>query len=229
MDFTVAYTPGSNPSTVNTAIQNALSSYLSGQYFGSLVTLSSLLGIVYHTQGVANARWTHDIDDTKPQVQIVDVSGNPVTQIYFYRSTIGRDSAAEVQSLYVVGNPVGGNFQITFGDQTSSVFAWQNYATLMSQISSALSSFGVSGTVAEGAGGANGGSYLQPGTVTFSAYGQQPSRLGCISSLIGNEFSQTNDFYLKDSQLPTLPVGQIASDTLPGLIVRQRSQDIWNF
>lgn len=44
----------------------------------------------------------------------------------------------------------------------------------------------------------------------------------------GSSYSYTTDFYLLDSQLPALPTGAVAGDTLPGFIITPRAQNTFN-
>ena len=230
LDVTVVYSPGSNPNTVNSAIQTAVSNYLQSQYFGAIIQMSTLINVIYNTNGVSNVRWTAEVDDTKPRVQYTDVQGNPLTSIIFDRFTAGNGSAQEVQQAYIVGNPSGGTFTLSFGGATTATIPWVSIAyspaELFTLITNALLAIGV--TVTPTIPGSMPGTPEHPILLTFSGTGFQTSVISCNSNLVGTEFTQNNDFYLKDSELPALPTGTVTGDSVPGLIIRQRAQDTWS-
>lgn len=48
------------------------------------------------------------------------------------------------------------------------------------------------------------------------------------NSISASQFTYDSDFFLLDNELPSLPTGMTAGDTLPGLIIRPRAQNTWN-
>jgi hypothetical protein len=72
-----------------------------------------------------------------------------------------------------------------------------------------------------------GGTPENPFLFIFSGTGFQPNVITCQADLLGGPFSLNNDFFLLDSQLPSLPTGALSTDTVAGLIIRPRAQDTW--
>lgn len=125
LDLTVVYNPGVGAGVTNAAIQSALQTFFSGQYFGTTIQMTDLLLVVRNTSGVQNVRWSDDISL--------------------------EASLARVTECDDLGNPLAG-------------------------------------------------------PVIFNA-----------------------DFYLLDSELPALPDQAVSGDTLPGLILRPRAQNTFEF
>lgn len=78
-DFTIVYSPGQTPSTINGVIQSNLATFLTNRSFGATVQLTDLLVTVRNTNGVQNARWSYDDNTADPRVTECDVNGNPLS------------------------------------------------------------------------------------------------------------------------------------------------------
>jgi uncharacterized phage protein gp47/JayE len=223
LDVTVMYTPGSSVSVVNGAIQAALQTYLTGQYFGATIQMSTLLNIIHNVQGISNVRWSRDVDDTLDEITVCDINGNPLRTMQLDRVVLGTSSTPEIQQGYFVGSPVGGTFTLSLGDLTTLPIGYSTDTAFMAfELDLYLAIAGIGATYTSGT-----GTPEDPFIFTFSSDGFQTDVLTCTPSLIGGPYSINNDFFLLDSQLPSLPTGQLATDTLPGLIIRPRAQDTW--
>jgi hypothetical protein len=55
------YVPGVSQVEVNQDINDAVDTYLKGQYFGTIIQLSDVLQIIHGVDGVDNVRWSSDI------------------------------------------------------------------------------------------------------------------------------------------------------------------------
>lgn len=238
LDLTVMYTQGSSISSVNSQIQQAVSDFFDGQYFGTTIQLSDLLQTIHNIGGVDNVRWSRDLtqdraafpDDTdaagNPRFRIVecDVTGNPLCNFLFDRRSYGWTSGTEVQIGYYTGTPTTGTFRIAY---QSSETADIDYGASAGDIQTACSTASIPVTVA------GSGTPSDPFVFTFSADGSRDfltttSNYLRGSTSVGDATVFDSDFFLKDDQLPALPSGALDSDTLPGLIIRPRAQNTWN-
>jgi uncharacterized phage protein gp47/JayE len=146
LDITIIYSQGSSQANVNANIQTALQTYFNSQYFGTVIQMSTLLQIVGSVPGVANVRWTVDIPNTvvsPPAVTRVyetNINGAQLGGIHSDRVTTGRAAIttigqqAEVQNIYVTGQPTNGTFTLSYGTHTTSTL------TIASLSASALQS-----------------------------------------------------------------------------------------
>lgn len=109
LDITVVYSNSASATAVNVAIWNAVQSYFQRQYFGSVIQLSTLLEVIHSVQGVDNVRWSSDLPNNPTTTRIieVDVNANPVHGASVDRLLYGSASNAEVQTLYIAGDPDG--------------------------------------------------------------------------------------------------------------------------
>jgi uncharacterized phage protein gp47/JayE len=223
LDVTIMYARGANIGTVNAAIQGALQNYLTGQYFGSTIQMSTLLNVIHNVGGVTNVRWTRDVDDTVDQITVCDTNGVPLRTMQVDRQFAGTSSTVETQIGYFVGSPVGGTFTLSLGDLVTTPIGFSPSVLFMIfEMNLALAASGINATVASGSGVAS-----DPFIFTFGADGFQTDVITCSPKLIGGPFSINHDFFLLDSQLTSLPTGKIAGDTQAGLIARPRAADTW--
>lgn len=223
LDITVMYAAGTSASGVNSSIQDALGTYLEGQYFGSTIQMSTLLNVIHNVSGVTNVRWTRDVDSTVDRIVVCDNNGNPLRTMQIDRQFAGGLSTAETQLGYFVGGPVGGTFTLSLGDVTTGPIGYSPSVPFMIfEMNLALSAAAIDVTVTSGS-----GTTSDPFIFTYGEDGFQANVLTCNPTLVGGPYSINNDFFLLDSQLPSLPDGQIPGDSLPGLIARPRAQDTW--
>lgn len=83
LDITVMYSPGSNPTSVNANIRQAMLTYFSNQYFGNVIQLSDILQAIHSVAGVDNVRWSSDTQGNtevdQPRIVETDRDGEPRT------------------------------------------------------------------------------------------------------------------------------------------------------
>jgi hypothetical protein len=232
------YTNSSSPSTVNTAIRNAVATFLDGQYFGTTIQLSDLLSVIHNVSGVDNVRWSRDIvEDRDPdedsegykryRVVECDVKGRPLLNLLIDRRVYGDADTTEVQIGYFTGSPTGGTFTIKYqgGPANPTEINWNDSAgTIQTKLgldSIPVTSVTGSGTVAS------------PFVFTFSANGFRELLTVQDNLLYGDPTATDSsvfdsDFFLKDDELPALPTEALDTDTVAGLTIRPRAQNTWN-
>lgn len=218
LDVSIIYSAGASPTQVNAAVQQALTIFLSGQYFGATIQLSDLLQVIHNTPGVDNVRWTNDVDNTKAQVTETNIYGEPIHAIVSDRVAVGGTALPEKHRFYFTGNPTGGVYKLKFGNLVTGPLA-HNANT--AAINAALTAATIPASVTSGT-----GVVTDPYIVTFSSNGWRTDVITGISTLIGDG-TLKNDFYLKDNELPALASTTVTGDTLPGLIIRPRAQNTW--
>lgn len=72
------------------------------------------------------------------------------------------------------------------------------------------------------------GTPVNPFVVTFAAIGQRDLITSDPTNLSGGDYVFNSDFYLQDDELLSLPTQMASGDTVAGLIVRPRAQNVWN-
>ena len=221
LDITVMYTPGSSVSLVNSAIHDALATFLAGQYFGTVIQLSDLLQVIHNVSGVDNVRWTTDVDATKNRVTETDLNGSPLINGVTDRIVAGGITN-EKQSFYFANPPtvLTDTYVLTFGTTQTSAIAYNASAsTVLARLTAAsipVSTVTGSGTVAD------------PFVVTFSSTLFQTNLLQVTSAFTHSSTTLNSDFFLKDNELPALPSFAGVGDTVPGLVIRPRAQNTFN-
>ena len=235
LDLTVMYTPGASVSGVNTQIREAIQTFFEGAYFGTTIQLSDILQVVHNIAGVDNVRWSRDITEKaggkdasgNPRYRVVEVDnrGYPIANFLIDRLSYGSVGTTEVQIGYLTGNPTNSTtYKLKYeAAETAAIKASASATTIKSSLEAkSIPIASVSG----------GGTALNPFVFTFN--------ITCYWSLLETTANQLygstttsattvfdSDFFLKDNHLPSLPSGELSTDTLPGLIIRKRAQNTW--
>jgi hypothetical protein len=133
-------------------------------------------------------------------------------------------TSVSVQQIYITGNPTGGTFTLTFdngsGISTSAAIAYNASASTVQAQARAVT--GDNSLTVTGSGTA-----IDPWVATFATVGAR-NLIQPVSSLTGGDKVYNSDFFLADNELPALPSGALATDSVPGLILRPRAQNTWN-
>lgn len=254
LDITVVYSANANPSVVNSAISSTVQTYLSNQYFGSVIRLSNLLEIIHEVPGVDNVRWSNDtaVVDNALRVIETDVNGYPVHGVSVDEWVKGG-TGTEQQTIYIVGEPFG----IFNGVADSFVLTWpgSDMTGPTASIPLISSSTGLPVTAAQiqaaiqavqpASGVYHGITVAQDSrpttgvldpivsfTMTYGAAGAADVPT-VTQTVTQSTYGYDEDFFLLDDELVSLPAGQVTAtdnmglpaDTLPGLIIRQRAQN----
>lgn len=229
LDITVVYNPSSSVSMVNNGIQSAVQAYFESQYFGAVIRLSDLLQVIHNVPGVENVRWSNDVPSTSSAVRVYETDNNglPLLQATMDRRQVGRASAKEIQGLYVAGQPLAGQFKLTYGVHSPITIAINTLTA--SSIETAINAVLGASTVAvtEDARSTTGViSPLRSFRVEWKSNGAQ--ELPHITNeLKEGEYTFDTDFFLRDDELPTLPEHTQSKDTVAGLIIRPRAEQTW--
>lgn len=234
LDLTIMYSSGFSISSINSNIRSAIEDYFAGAYFGTTIQLSDILQVVHNVAGVDNVRWSRDVleadgktEDSSgnPRYRLVecDNSGNALCNFLTDRHTYGSTGTTEVQIGYYTGRPTGGYFELWYNLFSAKIEWGASAAT----IKTALEAKSIPINSVTGAGTA-----VNPFVFTFSSTGYRNMLKAKNNHLTGStKISETTvfnaDFFLKDDELPTLPTGQLSTDSLPGLILRKRAQNTW--
>lgn len=219
-DVTVMYQASIQAADIDAAIQSSVQTLLDGQYFGTVIQLSDVLQAIHNTSGVDNVRWSRDLTSARDCVIECDINGEPLLNVMIDHRVMGDASTTAVQQVYLVGSPTGGTYTITLDNYTTAPIAYNaNTATF----STALSNAGIS------VGGVTGsGTPTDPFVVTFLSAGSQSLMTANASGLTGGSSVFNSDFYLQDDELPSLPTSAASGDSVAGLIIRPRAQNVWN-
>lgn len=219
LDLTVMYDAGAGQGGVNLSIRRALQNFFNSQRLGGIIQLSDLLQVVHNTAGVDNVRWSRDLNSNRNKITETAIDGNPRLGGIIDRTVIGSTSPAvqETQQFYITGEPTGGTYRLKWQNSYTSPIAWNAGA---GGIESAIEAV-VPVTYLGGAGLPS-----SPSRFQFIGSGPQPT-IEVLSDLSGGPRVHNEDFYLKDSELPTLAETAQDGDTLPGLILRPRAQQTW--
>lgn len=227
LDITVMYSPGVSITNTNLAIQDAVSAFFDGQYFGTVIQMSDLLQAIHGVVGVDNVRWSRDLTNTRNNVVECDSLGNPLANALIDRRTyghpvIGLDTATtEVQQLYITGDATGGTYELRY--QSGTPTAPIAYNASASALQSALNAVSIPISSVSGTGTAT-----DPYILTFSSTGARDLIAVYSNSLTSPSTTFNTDFFLKDNELPALPTTALSTDTVAGLIIRPRAQNTWN-
>lgn len=231
LDISVIYSPQATPSTVNTNISEALAQFLANQYFGNVIRLSDLLQVIHNVAGVENVRWSNDVPNNQNLVRIyeTDNHGTPLRGVYFDRIQWGATAKKEIQSIYIVGQPTSGvlKFKYFTAEATIANVATVTAAELETAINTALEGK-TTVTVAEDVRSTVGViNPIRSFRATFAATAKQPLPTVNNSLIEGGGYTFDTDFFLRDDELPALPANAQVGDTVPGLIIRPRAQNVW--
>jgi uncharacterized phage protein gp47/JayE len=197
-DVSIMYNTGVSTDSVNLNIQSGLGNYLESRYFGSVVQLSDILQQIHNVPGVDNVRWSSDVDPDLPRIVETDANGKPSLGAIVDRVMAGDVSTQEIQQFYIVA-----------------------YDAPASVVDSSIQAAGISASVQSGDGSAG-----SPFRILWDANGSQ-ELMEIDTNLTGGVFIHNADFHLQDNELPTLPTGTQANDTVPGVIIRPRAQNTW--
>lgn len=229
-DITVMYSPSGTVAEINNNIQKSVATYLANQYFGSVIRLSDILQQVHNVPGVENVRWSNDIPKSENLIRVyeTDIKGRPLLNVEVSRFRPGTaGSTEEIQKLYVVGQPTGGSFTLTYKGHTAITIEISKLtaAEIETKINASLGASTV--TVTEENRSTTGVTYpIKSFQITFKATGPQVLPSTTVS-LTGGSYVFDNDFFLRDDELPTLPTGTQTGDTVAGFILRPRAQNTW--
>lgn len=220
LDATVMYTTGVSIASVNDQIRQAVQTFFAGQYFGTVIQMSDLLQVIHNVRGVDNVRWSHDLLATRNQVLECDVNGNSLLNGLTDRRVYGTPSVTEVQQLYLTGAPTGGTYKLEYQSVLTGNINWNADAAAV------LSALGVASIPVVTVTGS--GTPTDPFILTFSSNGARGLITIGENALTGGTNVFNLDFYLKDNELPALPDGTATGDSVAGLIIRPRAQNVWS-
>lgn len=241
LNITVVYSPQATPTTVNNSIHEALEQFFSNQSFGNVVRLSDLLAQIHNVAGVQNVRWSNDVpnDPSLIRVQQTTIEGTPLEGVFMDRIQWGETGAKEIQALYVVGKPERGAYVLKYGsggaektEEISPIEDGTTAAKLEEEINAVLGAATV--TVSEDVRSATGVTEpIRSFRIVYGANGKRtlPKVIYPLDPLdkpmAGGEYTFDSDFFLRDDELPALPTGMQEGDTVPGLIIKTRAQNVW--
>jgi uncharacterized phage protein gp47/JayE len=148
------------------------------------------------------------------------LNATPPNATYWVVST----NAVETQTGYFTGAVSGGYFELYYELSGLKV----EYGASAATIKSALEAKSIPINSVTG-----NGTPTSPFIFTFSSTGYRPPLTAQNNHLTGStKISSTtvynSDFFLQDNELPMLPGEALATDTLPGLILRKRAQNTWS-
>lgn len=241
LDITVVYAPQATPSTVNNAIREAISTFFADQFFGSVIRLSDLLVQIHNVAGVQNVRWSNDVPNDPNLIRVwqTDINGKPLEGVFLDRVRWGIKGEKEIQALYVVGHPERGSYQLVYGkgeaEKTGEIKPIEEGTTalaLETEINKVLGAATVK--VSEDDRSSVGVTepiksfrieYQKAGKQVLPEVFYPPNPTD--KPLAGGEYTFDSDFFLRDDELPALPTGMQEGDTVPGLIIKSRAQNVW--
>lgn len=241
LDITVVYAPQATPSTVNNAIHEAIETFFADQFFGSVIRLSDLLAQIHNVAGVQNVRWSNDVPNDPNLIRVwqTDINGKPLEGVSLDRVRWGIGVEKEVQALYVVGHPEHGAYQLVYGagegEKTVEIEPIEEGTTaaiLEEQINAVLGAETV--TVSEDDRSfTNVTEPIRSFRIEYKVAGKQTlptvfyPAVPSDKPFSGGEYTFDSDFFLRDDELPALPTGVQEGDTVPGLIIKSRAQNVW--
>jgi uncharacterized phage protein gp47/JayE len=239
LNVTVVYAPQANPAIVNNNVREAVANFFASQYFGSVIRLSDLLQIIHNVGGIENVRWSNDTPNDANLIRVyqTDIYGAPLEGVSVERFQWGSASGKEIQALYIVGNPERGEYQLSYGVSKvtkgiSPIEMGTTAAALESQINKVLgegtvkvkevvrSTIGVTEPIRSFL-----IEYQTNGMRTLPTVIYPPEPVN--KPLAGGEYTFDSDFFLRDDELPALPTGMQEGDTVPGLIIKSRAENVW--
>lgn len=241
LDITVVYSPQATPPTVNNAIHEAIETFFANQFFGNVIRLSDLLAQIHNVAGVQNVRWSNDLPNDPNLIRVweTDINGLPLEGVSVDRVRWGELGTKEIQALYIVGKPEHGAFQLVFGPKESEhtglfepIESGTTAKSLEEKINTAIApeTVKVSEDQRSSTGVVN---PIRSFRIEYTANGKRSLPTIIYSTnpadkpLSGGEYTFDSDFFLRDDELPGLPTGMQAGDTVPGIIIRPRAQNVW--
>jgi uncharacterized phage protein gp47/JayE len=239
LDITVVYSPQATPATVNANIREALATFFANQYFGSVIRLSDLLQQIHNVAGVQNVRWSNDVPNDNNLVRVFETDNNgiPLRGVTGDRFRWGSTGDTAIQTLYITGNPTEGTFRLRYGavegelETTALPIATVTAAELEAALRIAHPE-APELTVTEDSRSLVG--VASPIRSFRIAYGEEVAGIPIPRAIYstetpveGGEYVYDSDFFLRDDELPTLPTGLQEGDTVPGLIIRPRAENVW--
>ena len=106
INFSVIYTPNTNPIVSNSSIQNAITNYLDSIAFDSVVNISALLNAASNATGVQSIRITTQADNPNNYgIQLVNLDGSNYGTPFFKNILLGNN---QVPALYNINYTVFG-------------------------------------------------------------------------------------------------------------------------
>jgi hypothetical protein len=246
LDITVMFASTANPTVTNAAISAAVGAFFANQPFGAVIQLSDLIAVISQVGGVDNVRWSNDLPIAPDSIRVLetDSSGTPLHGAHVARMTPGTSGSKEVVTLYVAGGyPTGGDPRIpyvAFGLSDTFTLGWPSSintsAINLSILSAASLQTALRATSLPSAASiivtqdtrptTNVVNPLSSFTITYGANGAMalPTVTNNITS---STFAYDGDFFLLDSQLPSIPTANLTANQPAGVTVRVRAQNTW--
>ena len=222
LDITAMYESNFPADGVNSGIQDTLNSFFGDRFFGSIIQLSDILQSIHNVPGVDNVRWSNETLPGAIRVQETDANGVPLLGVTVERKVIGNASTIDQQMLFINGEPTGGTFivggsvPLAYNATDADIQAALRTATGVSTLTVTEQVRPTMGVLAP----------IRSFVISWGAVGAAYG-LSFSSALTGGPTTINNDFFLRDDELASLPDGALISDTLAGLIIRQRAQNTW--
>lgn len=231
----VMYEAGANVASVNQNISSALGDFLDGKYFGSLIQLSDVLQVIHSVTGVDNVRWSTDLGFFATRVVETDENGMPLSGAVVDRLTWGSVSpnVVEEQQWY---------FPVANHESLARVYYISYEGTLAGPFNSDMSAATIETILQSDLGDGDisvsgSGTGADPFILTWGAtdYGLK-DLIQITTTNYGSEASFNDDFFLRDNELPSIPLGlgsttassgETTPDTAPGLSITIRAQNTW--
>ena len=247
LNITVVYSPQSTQSTVNNQIREAISTFFANQFFGSVIRLSDLLNVVHNVQGVENVRWSNDVPNDPNLVRVAqtDIEGRIIEGVSLDRLHWGATSEAEEQSLYIAGGPEHGAFKLLYTPYTGAPESGETEliapvedgttALVLEERINAVVGAGKVTVSEDNRSDVNVTEPIRSFRIKYTANGKRvlptvvyPESLPIGDKpMQGGEYLFDSDFFLRDDELPALPTDLQPGDTVPGLIIKARAQNVW--
>lgn len=229
VDVAVMYSSGFSSTSVNSSITTALQNHFQSQYFGSVIQLSDILSVIHNVPGVDNVRWSRDLlsgpvdSDGDPRFPVIecDSSGRHMAQAMVDRIQEGSDTRPAIDQVYLTDHPAYGTFSLSYSNVQPITLPYD--ATTQNVEDSLNNEIGPDGPTVSVSGS---GTPEDPWKITWSENGSR-NELASGSRLWGDK-CWTNDFALKDDELPDVPDSAASGDSTPGAVVRIRAQSTWN-
>jgi uncharacterized phage protein gp47/JayE len=253
-DITVMYSRGANVTETNSAIHDAVDTFLQSQYFGTVIQLSDILDVVHNVPGIDNVRWSSDLPNNEDLARgyECDIFGIPLLNFTADHLVVGTASVPEKQQFFLTGQPSpyvwsfnaisGTSVQqlstvaFSFNGFTSSGTVNIGATNLAASIQTQLQTIAALSTVTVTEDNRSGAKTpIRSFTVNFPSNGVQ-SLIVPTPKLKGGPTVIFNDFALRDNELPALPIVEfdgtfygsnntvLPQDTVPGFIIRTRAQ-----
>jgi hypothetical protein len=196
------------------------------------------LQVLHNVPGIDNVRWTTDTPNSPDLARVyeTDRNGVPLLNVTTDRWRPGTPSQAEIQGIYLTGEPTGGQFYLRYGAYTTAALDFDATAAEIATAINALTGFGPGTvTVSEDTRPTTGVTQpIRSFKVTWASSGARSllTVLNGTTPLAGGPFLIKSDFFLRDDELARLPVASYTpptgtADSVPGLIMRPRAQNTW--